>query len=321
MRRRQDREGTAAVKILVIGYNAFDVIVPVAGLPRADTKHEVADIRLGGGGPGATAAIALARLGAEVQFLTVFGDDLPASWQRAELADAGVDTAGSVTATGHRSPRAVSLADLATEERTILWTRGTLPPFPAASIRESWLDGVRLLYADSHEPAAALILAREARRRGLPVVVDAGSVRPGMRELVAASSDVIGSAGFAPKLTGTADPADALRRLRALGPPRVATTFGPAGCLALDDDEMIHVPAFAVAVRDTTGAGDAFHAGYAFGIASGHGFRASLRLGAAVAALKCRGWGGRSTLPDLARAAAFVEAAPVRAERPPGWTR
>ena len=56
--------------ILIIGYNAFDVVVPLppeaCDFPRRDTKNEVPTIKVGGGGPGATAAVALARLGASV---------------------------------------------------------------------------------------------------------------------------------------------------------------------------------------------------------------------------------------------------------------
>jgi sugar/nucleoside kinase (ribokinase family) len=58
------------------------------------------------------------------------------------------------------------------------------------------------------------------------------------------------------------------------------------------------VPAFDVPVIDTTGAGDAFHAGYAFARAKGEDLGSCLEWGSAVAGLKCRDWGGRRGLPD-----------------------
>ena len=82
------------------------------------------------------------------------------------------------------------------------------------------------------------------------------------------------------------------------------------------------MPAFAVETVDTTGAGDAFHAGYACALARGEPFPRALRFGAAVAALKCRAWGGRAGLPTLAETAAFLAQAPVHplAPRwPPPW--
>jgi len=308
------------VRILVIGYNAFDIVVPVRGLPSADSKHEVEAIHLGGGGPGATAAVALARLGAEVQLVTVLADDPPTRWQRRELEESGIDLARAVVRPGHPSPRAVILADPGSEERTILWTRGSLPAYPAADVNPDWLDDIDLLYCDGHEPEASRKLADAARERGLPVVMDAGSVRAGSAELVAVCSDVISSASFAPALTGETGPEAALRALRARGPLRVAITCGPAGCLALDGDVLFHVPAFAGPVRDTTGAGDVFHAGYAFARAEKRPWRECLRFAAATAALKCRDWGGRRGLPDLAEVEALLRDGEQRSEIPPGWT-
>lgn len=308
--------------ILVMGYNAFDVTVVVQGeLPAADSKHAVPAILHGGGGPGATAAICLARLGARVRLVTVFGDDQGAALQRRELADAGVDYSLSRTAAGHPSPQAVILVDPDRETRTIFWSRGSLPPLNSSAVDPRWLDGCDLFYCDGHEPAAAAILARAAHARGLAAVMDAGTLRGGSDRLVACCSDVISSRGFALQLTGCADPLTALRAMRARGPRRVAMTFGAAGALALDEDgrEAFHVPAYAVAVRDTTGAGDVFHAGYAFARARGDCWRASLELGAAVAALKCRDWGGRRGLPTLAEAEQLRAQGAPRSELPEGW--
>jgi sulfofructose kinase len=91
-------------------------------------------------------------------------------------------------------------------------------------------------------------------------------------------------------------------------------TFGPHGVLALVGDAVAHVPAFAVPVTDTTGAGDAFHAGYAFALSTGRDFLASLEFGSAVAALKCRAWGGRRGLPSLGE---VIDLLQTGARRPP----
>ena len=304
--------------ILVVGYNAFDVVVPVAGLPQPDSKQQVAGIHIGGGGPGATAAVTLARLGARVRLVTVLTDDLPGRLQRQELQAAQVDLRWAVTEPNHVSAKAVILADPQREERTIFWSRGDLPHLAPESVDEQWLDETDLLYCDGHEAAAATRLAIAARQRGLPVVLDAGSVREGMRTLVRHCTDVISSSVFAPELTGCLQPAAALRALRDLGPVRVAMTFGQAGSLALMNDQVVHVPAFAVAVKDTTGAGDAFHAGYAWARAAGRGWLESLTFGSAVAALKCRDWGGRRGLPVLAEVESLLRDGRRRTERPPG---
>lgn len=313
-----DRAGTAPV-VLVVGYSAYDVIVATDGWPDADGKHAVDGIEHGGGGPGATAAVALARLGARVRLVTMLGDDHAADVQRAELAAAGVDCAHVRSAAGHRSAQAVIIVDRRAGTRAVFYARGDLPYLDPAAMDPGWLAGCDLLHCDGHEPAAALALATVARKRGLPVVMDAGTVREGSEALVAVCSDVIGSQRFAGELTGLDDPVAALRELRRRGPDRVATTCGAAGVLALaeEGDQVLHVPAYAVDVRDTTGAGDAFHAGYAWARARGEPWREALEIGAAVAALKCREHGGRRGLPDADEVAALRRAGVRRPERPP----
>jgi len=293
------------MRALVIGYHAWDVIVPCADLPPPDGKGECPGMRAGGGGPAATAAVALARLGVDVRYVGLLPDDAPGRLQAEELAAAGVDLSLCVPAPGARTPLAVSLVDPRTGSRRICWDRGDLPTLPAAAADPAWLDDADLLLTDTHEPAAALVLARAAAARGLPAVLDAGTPRPGAVELAAACSDVVAAAGFARAVTGAGDPVRALAALRALGPERVATTCGQHGLLALDTDGPRHVPAYDVAAVDTTGAGDAFHAGYAWGLLRGEDFAGALDCGAAVAALAVGAVGGRAGLPDAAAVAAL----------------
>ncbi len=301
---------TAGPRILVVGYNAFDVIVPVQDFPEPDEKAEVSRVITGGGGPGATASLAMARLGAAVKLITPLTDDLPGRLQRRELLAGGVDLSLSPTMVGFESAKAVILVDEARAQRTIFWSRGNVPVLEPRHAMLEILDEVDLLYTDGHEAEVSLRLARAARERGLPVVMDAGSVRAGSGELVACCTDVVSSRGFAPSLTGFSSPLDALRALRDMGPTRVAMTFGSKGVLGLDNDIPLPVPSFAVPVKDTTGAGDAFHAGYAFALAGGLEFRTCLDWGSAVAGLKCRDWGGRRGLPYLQEVLRLIENGP-----------
>jgi ribokinase len=289
--------GGIRLNVFVLGYSAFDVTVRVGRWPAPDTKTEVPPILVGGGGPAATAAVALARLGAVVRLMTPLTDDEPGRLQQRELLAAGVDLDSCPRPEGAASPKAVIMVDEVSGLRTIFWSRGDLPLMDPSLVTGAMLDGADFVYTDGHDVPAAIAAASLARERGLPVVLDAGSVREGSLRLAGLCTDVISSREFAPALAGIRDPASALRWLRRLGPERVAMTWGEQGALGLEGDRLFAVPAFRVPVRDTTGAGDAFHAGYAFALGEGRDFLASLQFGAAVAALKCRGWGGRRALP------------------------
>ena len=85
----------------------------------------------------------------------------------------------------------------------------------------------------------------------------------------------------------------------AAGSLLVAATLGSNGVLAYVRGHYVHSPAFTVECRDTTGAGDAFHAGFIYGLLSGFSIEETLRFANAVAGLKCRAVGARTALPTL----------------------
>jgi sugar/nucleoside kinase (ribokinase family) len=69
---------------------------------------------------------------------------------------------------------------------------------------------------------------------------------------------------------------------------------------------LIQVPAPRVAVRDTTGAGDNFHAAFALALSWGDHLPEAVRLAVAVASLSCREYGGRKGVPSLEKARALA---------------
>ena len=284
-------------RILAIGYNAFDITIPFDQYPDLDSKTEVPFIRLGGGGPAATAAIAMSRLGAKVHLVTPLTDDQGGLVQKEELLAAGVELTGSPLLVGQESAKAVILVNPETGQRTVFWSRGSLPRLKEDIWQDNWLEGIDILYIDGHEPAVSLKAARQARNLDIPVVYDAGSVRDGSHQLVAICTDVISSENFATDLTRIPNPPEALLQLQKIGPSRVAMTFGSEGILGLED-HFLAVPSFKIKTIDTTGAGDVFHAGYAFSLAQGASFKENLEFGAATAAIKCGHWGGRGGLPE-----------------------
>ena len=87
-------------------------------------------------------------------------------------------------------------------------------------------------------------------------------------------------------------------------------TLGARGGLIYCEGEFVRSPAFAVpgGCRDTTGAGDAFHSGFIYGMLREDDLETCMKLGNAVAALKCRTLGGRTALPTAAELKEFLSA-------------
>ena len=110
----------------------------------------------------------------------------------------------------------------------------------------------------------------------------------------------IASAEFSQKLFGTTDVVQGLRELNSrFGCLVTGATLGRKGSLVLCDGQLKETSAFDVpgGCIDTTGAGDAFRTGLLYGMLTGEPVEESCRMANAVAALKCRGLGARSTLP------------------------
>jgi sugar/nucleoside kinase (ribokinase family) len=148
------------------------------------------------------------------------------------------------------------------------------------------------------------------------VLLDAGSGRPEVIALCALADIVIASEAFADEWHRPGDASGAVLRLLAEGPLLAAVTRGAHGITAAARGaaECFEVPAVPVTAVDTTGAGDAFHAGAAFGLAAGMTWERSLLLGAFVAARKCLTLGARAGLPRGAdaRSAGLLDTAGTR---------
>ena len=142
--------------------------------------------------------------------------------------------------------------------------------------------------------------AEYARAAGVPTVLDIDNVYEGAENLLPLIDFLISSATFPERMTGEPDLKRALKKLKdTTGSYFVAATLGVEGVLAYFNDEYIYSPAFPIQCADTTGAGDAFHGGFIYGLLAGYSVEETLQWANAVAGLKCRAVGARTALPTL----------------------
>lgn len=290
-----------------VGQCCWDYLALAESYPAADSKAEVHAWTEQGGGPVATALVALARLGIRTRFAGVVGDDPLGDQIRASLVAEGVETAGLVTRAGALSQRAFIVVEPAAGSRTIFWQRPTGMPLMPAEIPGGFLAGSDFLLLDGLMPEVSLALAAEAREQGIRVMLDAGRMRPGMTALAELSDYVVAGEQFALDLgwdgtvTGFGELADRLCY------PVFTVTRGARGSLTRSSGELLDVPAFPVDVVDTTGAGDVFHGGYLFGLLNGWPLTRTITFASALAALACTRIGGRTGIPPLPEVLAFLD--------------
>lgn len=290
-----------------IGHANVDFLGLVPRYPEVDSKTELHQVSIQGGGPVATALVTARTLGLGARIATQVADDDFGRYILRGLRDDGVDCDFVRTTQGSLSPFSFIAIAEDSARRTIFYTHGDVPRLRAADLDlAAFLEGVGALVVDGHHPEAQIAAAEACRERGIPVFVDAGSLREGMGELVALADYLIASERFVTEVAPRGEVEDSLLELAEMGPRNVIITLGDAGAVGLEGDVMIQQPAHDVDAVDTTGAGDVYHGAFVAAHLLGYGFEKGMELASAAAALKCKSLGGRAGIPDLDEVLAFL---------------
>jgi ribokinase len=294
-----------AIQITGIGYCGMDYLCIVPHVPH-DDKVEIIESLVQGGGPSVTALVAAARLGVRTAFCGAVGDDERGAQILRGLANEGVDTRGVKIRRRAESPAGFCWIEQTSGKRSIAWTRGSARPLSPREIDRDMIGKCHVLHLDGHQTQAALAAAKFARKQGVTVSLDAGTLVPDIEALLGLSDLVIASEKFAARYTGEANGASAVKKLFSGNRRFSAVTLGKAGAIGFDGKHLFKCPAFKVDVVDTTGAGDGYHGAFIFAYARGNTWEECMRFAAAVAALKCTKFGGRTGIPDLETAERFL---------------
>jgi ribokinase len=297
----------ASPLVIGLGHVTCDITVPLQGWPERDQKTIIPGIALSGGGPTANAMAALARLGVNVGLVGKLGTDLLGRYSVEAHAAEGIDLSRLIISDETVSPVSVILVDQAEQTRTILLTKGERTTLDPDELDLDYSSRARVIHLDGHQMPASLAVARAARDwPTTTIVLDAGGMREGMLELCSLCDIVIASARFARELAATDEPLDGLHALLDHGVPCAGVTLGAQGSVLSRGGATLLMPAFPVQVADTTGAGDAFHGGFIYGLVHGMDDASCLRCASAVAAMKCGGLGTRQALPNASQLAEFL---------------
>lgn len=298
------------VDFVAAGEGGVDVISLVDGLPAFDRKTSASGRHVMPGGQAATAAAGVARLGWRSRWIGVTGDDDWGRMLRRALQHEGVDVAASVRPSA-ATRSAVVFVDRSSGRRAIVESRDPALDLCADEISAETLCSGRIILVDGSDMQLSLRTATAARRAGLRTMVDLDRQHPAALELLSEIDAVILPEALVHELTAIGSSGKAIASLAAALPRAalVAATLGEGGAVGWCHGEEILVPAYAVDVRDTTGAGDAFRAGFAARwLETGNAdveVADLLEYAALVAGLSCRGLGAQTGLPtadEVARA-------------------
>jgi ribokinase len=260
------------VRARVVGSTNVDLVLTVDGHPVPGETVLACDAQRLAGGKGANQAVALARLGAEVVFVSAVGDDADGRWSLEQLVIEGVDVTD------------VAVVDAPTGLAVVTLSAGgenSIVVVPGAN---------QHVVAPADEPVDVVLLSLEVP---LPVIEEAAATDAVV---------VLNAAPFHPLPAALLDLVDVLVvnevEQQQLGPVPCATvvTLGSAGARVGD----VVLPAPPVEVVDTTGAGDCFAAALAYGLGAGEDLVTAARRAVVAASLSVRALGARAGLPSRA---------------------
>ncbi len=304
------------VSVVALGDANVDIIAEFDSYPGKGEDALAHTTEIHCGGSAANTAITLAHMGIETALIARVGPDSWALKVLNCLKEAGVDPGGL-----QRDPEAMTgmmyVVVTPDGERTILGQRGANVFTDPEQIDEAMLRQAQVFHLSGYsllaEPqrSAALLALEIACRHGLTVTLDPGmtvshSALEEMRALLPAVDVLLPNLSEAQEMTGLELPRDCAQRLLDLGAKAVALKLGRDGCLVGNEEDLCEVPAFPVEVRDSTGAGDCFAAGFIAGLLGSLDLAGCALLGAALGAMSAARVGAASVAPKSQQVLALL---------------
>jgi sugar/nucleoside kinase (ribokinase family) len=293
--------------VLCAGIAVQDIVFRVAQFPPPGGKCMTNEFLVVSGGCAVNAAIAVARLGGRAHFAGPLGDasDRVSNQLMEEMAREGVGTVGVVRVSGATAPVSGIMID-SSGERMIATYRDRRIETARVSDPDALVRDATVLLADNRFPEFVLPVCEAARRRGIPIVLDADRPTVEADPLFAIPTHVIFSSECLRATTGIDDLSAALQRMAPRTRAFIAVSDGPGPIRYIAAGGLRTLPAFKVNAIDTLAAGDVFHAGIALALAEGRDEISAMRFGAAAAGLKCTRFGGSMGAPKRAEVDSFL---------------
>ncbi|MGE0379303.1 MAG: PfkB family carbohydrate kinase [Hyphomicrobium sp.] len=293
--------------IVAVGHASLDYVYKIDAFSAIPTKLRAIEHVVSGGGMAANASASIARLGGTVEIWGRVGEDRIGEIVLQELQADGVGTNFLRPFAGCHSPTAAVIVDR-NGDRLVVSEDDRELPLAADWLPLDRIGACRVVLSDLTWLEGTLAAFAKARSDGVPTLLDIDLGSASLVPMVIELTDyaIFSAPAFERCIEGRND-AMRLEQVLASGVRHAGVTRGARGYFGMNNSGVIvRQDVFQVDVVDTTGAGDAFHGGFAWALSEGYNDVESARLASAVAALSCRKLGARAGLPAKAELEAFL---------------
>ena len=266
-------------------------LVYLAGKPPGENQKVVAsDCTIAAGGPAANAAVTFSFLGNAAVWAGVLGTHAIAQLIRADLAEYNVRIIDLEPGRSHSPPVSSIIVTEATGDRAVVSINATKSQVDPQAINQDILTSVNIVLVDGHQIAASKEIAQLARLKNIPILLDGGSWKPGLEEILPFIEWAVCSDNFHPPNCYNSEQVFAY--LSAAGISHIAITRGEKSILYLSNGTYSSIEVPQIKATDTLGAGDIFHGAFCHYILQNN-FTDTLTAAAKIAAHSCKKFGTR----------------------------
>jgi ribokinase len=297
----------AGMRIAILGIFVADVAFRTPRNPAWGETVIGSGFKLGPGGKGSNQAVAAARLGGSVGFISKIGKDTFGDLARRMYAEEGIDTAHLYETDDHATGAAAIIIDEVRGENAIIVYPGAcnhLTPAEVDLARDA-IGRSAAFMTNLELPVPVVMRGLEiAHELGVPTIFNPAPAVPVPPSIFALCDYVTPNESEAAGLTGlpVASLAEAERAANALiakGARNVVMTLGEKGALVKNAKLTERVPALVAGpVIETTGAGDAFNGGFAVALSEGRDLMAAAEFGCVVAGISVTRPGAAASMPS-----------------------
>ncbi|HSB92117.1 MAG TPA: ribokinase [Flavitalea sp.] len=292
--------------ILVVGSSNTDMVIQTDHLPAAGETIIGGNFFMNPGGKGANQAVAAARLGARVKFVTKTGKDIFGQQARDHFQSEGIDITGSVIDHSHPSGVALITVDQYGENTILVASGANAQLFPTDIRYDSLMTNeCKAVLLQLEIPLATVVdVIKEGSQRKIPVILNPAPAAKLPDEVLQNVTILTPNEIEASMLTGidvtdldSAKLAGSWLLQKGIG--TIVITLGSKGALVCSKHGYLHVAAPEVQAVDTTAAGDVFSGALASCISRAFTIEDAVEFACRAASVSVTRLGAQQAVPYL----------------------
>jgi sulfofructose kinase len=289
--------------VVGLGASTIDIITLVDHFPDKRETQQALVGTIQGGGPVATAMVAVSRLGGKSLMIDSIGDDWAGTLVLQGFLSEKVDVDYMEIQRGCTTSISNILVSARDGARAIMFLPGSVPELSLSEAQRSAMRSAKIIHLNGRHWNACLEAVNLAKDSSAQISFDGGAnrFRPELRMLIPLTDICIAARDFAEKYTGQSEPSKSAESLLREGPQIAVVTDGINGSwICTRGGLSFHQPAFLFPKTvDTTGCGDSYHGAFLTGLLKGFTVESAATLASAVAAMNSQHLGGRSGIPGF----------------------